>query len=310
MSKVDWTIVEREVIATLRARRWTAHEAHDLAQTTVERAIKFGVDDRWTTKRAVAWSVRVALNAAVDERRRRAHYDTGEVPDTAAAYSIEDSVLARLELQAVGQALLQLNSRDRALVLDHDRGPAGDRRAQVRDAVARHRARERLRALVDGVGAWLGGLTVRRRLLVLVQHETFAGIALAVAVAAAQITGSGPLEHAATLGHVAAAHAASIVERAVPVAVASAAELVEDEHGAAEDPAQRPRRGDAPERAHIDSPVGGEGDELWYWEDDDERDDEPVECVWSAAVDAMVCTPLTWGELRDASPVPVPDIPW
>lgn len=314
---VNWEIVEREVHDTVR-RRVAADVARDITQTTMARAVAHEPAG-WETIDAVRWSVRVALNIAVDERRRRRAEPCAEVPDTVTAVDVEQDVLSRLDLERVADALEQLDERDRRLVLGYDAG-GGDRRARVRIAVARHRARERLRKLAGDVDEWIvlrSPLRRMRRLSDLYDSgggQRIAGIVVAVAAmasATAVVTRHGDVLSAAS------------VSARVPRAVATVvADLTGDtSHGvttSAPGPtaptprSKRPawaRRGDGRERGHIDDPTGT-GDELWYWEDDPQQQDDPVVCVWNAGTNTQICTPITWGDVQDHSPVSVPQPPW
>lgn len=314
MAEVDWSKVEREVFGTLRSRRWADDQAHDLAQTAVERAIRNGVDE-WSTRSAIKWCVRVAINAGIDERRKEARIDPDAEPDLGVSRDAEDVALARLELAAVAEAITQLSDRDRELVLED-----GERHVtridQVRAAVARHRARARLRELVDKAWAWVIATTVYRRANEHVGEISIARDAVAALVVTAMSVGMGPpasttwmaARFAGAGGATTSAvedgtstHARPYVE--VSRRVADVADLL------GEQKPDRPREGDGDPRVRIDR---GRNREccLWYWEDDDEHDAESVECVWSAAVDSAVCTPITWGDVDRVSPVPPPPTPW
>lgn len=310
MREVDWRAVEREVMRSI-SRRASYDRAREITQTALERAVAADHPD-WSTIEVTCWAIRVAINLSIDDRRRRPVDLVADIPERVVVDGdVETLVMARLELAAVARALPMLTSRDRALVLDYEQGPAGDRRAQVRLAGARRRARERLRRLVDDAGVWIAGLAARKRAYAIVSHDSFTAAIVGIAVVAAQIVGHTPFEPAATFHDASLAH---VPHRAARPARGSWAPTASIVPGAATDDSDKRvngaglSRGDAPERGHIDNPAGD--GELWYWEDDPEKDDEPVECVWSAAVDEKVCTPVSWGDVRRVSPVRVPDTPW
>jgi DNA-directed RNA polymerase specialized sigma24 family protein len=151
-----WADVElplRRFLSSLGANR---HDIDDLVQEVAARALERRVAylDGEDLRR---WAFVVARRAWVDEVRRRSiearHASAGS------PRSSSELDLARVEdrsvLSAVARALPQLPGRDRQVLLAALRGDieATDGAERNRDAVARHRARKRLRALTGPLAA-------------------------------------------------------------------------------------------------------------------------------------------------------------
>jgi DNA-directed RNA polymerase specialized sigma24 family protein len=310
-SAVDWQLVHREVVSTLRARRADIEQAREIAQTAIERAIAHHPDG-WTTQRAVQWSVRVALNASIDEHRRSARLEVGRVVDRSSGFDVERIVLARLEVEEVAEAIGRLNTRDRDLLLDVDAMPSTDDRARTRDKVARHRARARLRALIDRSSAWIATRPTWQRLTRALASAEIAAPRTAVVVA---------LALTATAGGASAA----LLARAHQTTPARAATQDRPSHAPKIDPWAGPDRIDVPatesdrppaygrpgrQVANVDPDGPGGMPRVLHWVDDPEYDDDPIECAWSRPVHREVCTPLTWGDIRRVIPISLPGTPW
>lgn len=100
-----------------------------------------------------AWCGLVARNRMIDIIRRDRHQGGG-LPEIIDPERVDDRTLDRIELKRVLRAMTRLSAADNRALLGE---PApGDRAAQNRDGVQRHRARSRLRAILAGVATVLG----------------------------------------------------------------------------------------------------------------------------------------------------------
>jgi hypothetical protein len=128
------------------------------------------------------WAAAVARNLALDGYRRRSHLELVESPDRPATTDVAGEVEARMLLESVIRCLARLSTRDQTAVLSGLEHKRTDCRAtQIRLAVARHRARNRLRHLLGGPGGALGWLWLRR------PRARVARLVLAVAVLAPSV---------------------------------------------------------------------------------------------------------------------------
>jgi hypothetical protein len=149
----------------LRRRGVKHHDIDEIVQETATRAISTRVpydhaDDLFR------WASVVAGRLAIDLARRGARLSDDELPDRADTIDVAIAAEHRVVLGAVRSRLHELSSRDQEVLLSsfHDE-PVSSRRESVRVAVARHRARNRLRVLLDGLaGAAILGWARRKRL--------------------------------------------------------------------------------------------------------------------------------------------------
>jgi hypothetical protein len=147
-----WPSVFTSTVQRLLARGVGAAVAEDAAQEAGTRALAMHVPftdagdlTRWVS--TVAWRI------AVDEHRHHGRrVVAAPVRDRAADIDVATEAEARLELRRVSLAWPRLSEGDRAALVD-PRPDTGDRRAAVRSAVRRHRARMRLVALIEALGA-------------------------------------------------------------------------------------------------------------------------------------------------------------
>jgi DNA-directed RNA polymerase specialized sigma24 family protein len=146
----------------LRRRGVQHHDIDEIVQETAARVISTGVpyDDADDLFR---WAAVVGGRLAIDLRRRGARLSGDELPDRADTIDVALAAEHRVVLGAVVTRLPQLSARDQEVLLSgFEELPATSRRESVRVAVARHRARGRLRHLLDGL-AGLGVLAWARR---------------------------------------------------------------------------------------------------------------------------------------------------
>lgn len=111
------------------------------------------------------WCLPVVRNLSVDAYRRGGRLIViDDVPERPSTQDLHEHVEHRVELARVLKAITQLGIRDReaifAAVNGDDSGPV-DRREAVKLNVRRHRARQRLTALLAGLLGVLGGLSRR-----------------------------------------------------------------------------------------------------------------------------------------------------
>jgi RNA polymerase sigma factor (sigma-70 family) len=108
----------------------------------------------------VRWCLPVVRNLHVDAHRRDVRQVvTDDVPEQVQLRDVvQDSVLQRIELQSVLTAMHQLSPRDREAIVGDSGARPADRREAVKLNVRRHRARQRLAALIASVAGILGSL--------------------------------------------------------------------------------------------------------------------------------------------------------
>jgi hypothetical protein len=110
------------------------------------------------------WASTVGLRLATDVKRRRRFIDPAPVPERECPHDVGATVERRLTLAAVADALTRLSDADRSAILAPSaEGAVRTRRESVKQSVARHRARGRLRALVEGLVVLVGWLVRRCR---------------------------------------------------------------------------------------------------------------------------------------------------
>jgi hypothetical protein len=146
----------------LRRRGVGHHDIDEIVQETAARALSTRVryedgDDLFR------WASVVGGRLAIDLRRRGARLSDDELPDRPDTIDVAMAAEHRVVLSAVRNRLPELSARDQEALLSsfHD-DPASSRRESVRIAVARHRARNRLRVLMDGLAGSAILLWVRR----------------------------------------------------------------------------------------------------------------------------------------------------
>ena len=101
----------------------------------------------------IRWISTVAWRIAVDEHRRHSRRVVSTpVADRPSNDDVATAAEARVDLRLVTLAWPRLSATDRAALLA-PHPETGDRRAAVRTAVRRHRARNRLVALIEALGA-------------------------------------------------------------------------------------------------------------------------------------------------------------
>lgn len=185
-----WRTVEPRLRRYLLARRVPAVDVDDVVQEVALRVLVHspdydGADD------LLPWCITVARNVATDAVRagaRRAPADL--TPDVPAADDVEGQVAARLELERTLAALKTLTFPDqRAIVegIDQSR-PCHDRTTSVRLAVRRHRARQRLLALLAAIAAWAWGSLRRLRPTTVVMAAGPLALAASISVALPSIS--------------------------------------------------------------------------------------------------------------------------
>jgi len=138
------------LVARLRRAGASPEDAEDVAQEALLRAwdrnIGFADDGD-----LLRWCTVVARRSHIDRIRQQARRrDLGDLASEASCRDLE-AVEYRHVLGTVNTAMAQLTEQERASLTPSS--PHGDRASQVRTAVARHRARGRLRLLVGPFGA-------------------------------------------------------------------------------------------------------------------------------------------------------------
>ena len=146
-----WPEVEARLRSMLRRRGVRHHDIDEVVQETAARVISTRVhyDDADDLFR---WASVVGGRLAIDVHRRGARFSDEELPDRPDPVDVAMAAEHRVVLGAVRTRLPELSKRDQEMLLSsfHDEAARG-RRESVRIAVARHRARNRLRLLLDGL---------------------------------------------------------------------------------------------------------------------------------------------------------------
>ena len=152
------------LIAMLRRRGVSPDTCEDVVQETAARVLTSGVG-YVDAADLFRWASTVARRVYVDMLRKDKRLDFEPPPDTASPVDVHLATEERIALAEVRRAFKRLSPRDREAILSgfalHD-GASNrvlSRKEAVKLNVQRHRARERLRSLLSGVGG-LGGLVV------------------------------------------------------------------------------------------------------------------------------------------------------
>jgi DNA-directed RNA polymerase specialized sigma24 family protein len=180
-----------------RTRRLDWHSCEEILQEVAERVVSRAeafpsADDLYR------WSRSVAYNLASNVLRTRRHLSEVPPPERPSSTDVPREVEGRLVLATVLRHLSAMSAPDRAAVLGR-LGGDGPGAVAGRVRVRRHRARERLRALVDGAAAFVG---LRLRLAI-GDPGVGAASALAVALVVPAVVGLlvfVPVEPASTSG--------------------------------------------------------------------------------------------------------------
>lgn len=158
-----WPAVEPAVMRSLLRRGIPAGTAEDVTQEVAVRALDREFESAAHVRR---WCTRVAVNLAIDDRRRHGRVVLGEIPDGEIAAASDEAVV-RLELSRVAAAIAGLSAVDQSVLRMAAVGDAviGEKRDRDRFALQLFRARKRLlEALKGWIGlGGLGALWHRRR---------------------------------------------------------------------------------------------------------------------------------------------------
>jgi DNA-directed RNA polymerase specialized sigma24 family protein len=169
------------LLTRLRRAGASPEDAEDVAQEALLRAWDRGIDFA-DDGDLLRWCTVVARRSHIDRVRRQARLlDLGDLASDSACRELE-AVELRHVLGTVSTAMASLTAQERASLQELTTEPHGDRASQVRTAVARHRARYRLRLLVGPFGALVAQLvrTVRRAAPVAAAAGAFAAAVLSV----------------------------------------------------------------------------------------------------------------------------------
>ncbi|MEY2451306.1 MAG: hypothetical protein QOD92_880 [Acidimicrobiaceae bacterium] len=195
-----WPEVATRLQSMLRRRGVRHHDIDEIIQETATRVISGRVtyvdaDDLFR------WASVVGGRLAIDLRRRGARLSTEELPDRADTIDVATAAEHRVVLHAVRTRLPELSERDQAALLSSfDDEPPTSRRESVRVAVARHRARSRLRLLLDGLAgsAVLGWLRRNRLWSAPVEAISYAAVPAAACVMITVCAWSGAAQSSAS----------------------------------------------------------------------------------------------------------------
>src|SRR4051812_4713332 len=155
-----WPEVHDSVRASLLRRGVSPEDAADILQETALRAMS-RTENFDGVEGLRRWAFVVARHLTIEQARRRGAACVAELPDTpAVGADVATTVENRMVAEAVVSALLQLSASDQHAITAPFRPverPAS-RKEYIRSAVRRHRARQRLMALCEGllgIGAWV-----------------------------------------------------------------------------------------------------------------------------------------------------------
>lgn len=173
--EVVWPQVARRLNGFLARRGTPASEVEDVIQEVALRVVSSRVpftdaDD------LLPWCLVTARNVDIGRRRYTTRVVVGDCPEQRTP-SLEETVDARLRLEATLDALVRLSSADRQILVEALEGQ--DRGAASAVRVARHRARRRL---AKALGSAIAAVVAIRRVL-RPEHSTVAPAASGVAVA-------------------------------------------------------------------------------------------------------------------------------
>ena len=155
-----WPEIELAVRASLLRRGVSREDAADILQETALRAVSRGLQFD-SVEGFRRWAFVVARHLVVAQARGRRATAVAAVPDApAAGADVAATVEGRMAAAAVVSALGQMSASDRHAIrgaIDAPAAPAPSisRREYVKVAVRRHRARQRLMALCEGLLAAL-----------------------------------------------------------------------------------------------------------------------------------------------------------
>ncbi|MCU1589533.1 MAG: DNA-directed polymerase sigma-70 factor [Frankiales bacterium] len=167
-------------------------DAEDLVQECALRVLSHEPSYR-DADDLLRWCLPVVRNLSVDSyRRTRRDVPTDRIPDQPSHRDLHEEVEHRAELERVLGAMAQLRPHDRHAILSavQDEPTAGNRREAVRDNVRRHRARQRLTALLSALLGFAVAAVRRTGTTATVLPAVLAAFAIAVAVGGSGRPGS------------------------------------------------------------------------------------------------------------------------
>ena len=236
---------------------------------------------RWAS--VVSW--RVAIDA-----RRRSRLSEFSVPDRPDHVDVAQAAEHRIVLSALTSRFKELPARDREILLtSFDEPEPSSRRESVRLAVARHRARTRLRRMLEGLAAPVWGVLGRRRWRSSPDHAlvaTTVPVVTCIALAVTSVIGGSnaepPRSVEAARPTVATTTATTVPSAAAPVA--STNPPTEPAESAPHASPSNPRGVTA--GVHVDDPVGGSTDVGAR----PRRADDHLACVTLPSMSGLVTT--------------------
>ena len=156
-----WPALERKLRAGLAARRVPPDALEDVLQETALRLLRSWGRVRGET--LWAFTLTVALNIVRDDARKRQRRENVPVEDLPPDRDPEHEALVRMELDRVRAALASMNEKQRAILLSEVGEAAMPEGSAGGIKMARMRARQRLRALIEDASAFVGVMGVRAR---------------------------------------------------------------------------------------------------------------------------------------------------
>src|SRR5437773_1046450 len=152
-----WPRVFSETVAWLRGKGFDRHTAEDAAQEAGTRAFDREIPFS-SAEDLTPWIRVVARRLARDANRRSARIDDDSA-DPVEHEDVANVVEWRLALAAAAEAFVRLSQTDQEAIIEGVVGEQQpDRRQAVRLAVRRHRARNRLLALLEAIAGSLVAL--------------------------------------------------------------------------------------------------------------------------------------------------------
>jgi RNA polymerase sigma factor (sigma-70 family) len=145
-----WPELEAQLRAVLTRRRIPIDAREDVLQETALRLLRSW--DRIRPESLWAFALTVALNIVRDEARKKERHDRSCFESPIVDRDPEHEALVRLELERVRVALTRMNERQRTVLLS-EIGEAVHEASTPAQKMARLRARQRLRALLEDASA-------------------------------------------------------------------------------------------------------------------------------------------------------------
>jgi sigma-70-like protein len=174
-----WPTADSRIRPLLHSRGHCQADIEDILQATAEKAIRHGAFNDET--HLIAWSLVVAKNHSTDLFRRNNRELLGSLPELQSTLDVADTVAALLARDRLVARIAALPEQHQAALFSVE--TPSNRKEAIRIAVVRHRIRQRLRHVVEGLAVAFGRFATRVGSWC--QRAADSGVAVAGAVALA-----------------------------------------------------------------------------------------------------------------------------